>query len=120
MTDNIEGTSEFNRQHTVRISAEEQRRRLHAQYSATQAVHGQGEKVDQARERLQRFDDNTTIVHKIIQSVVAESPYHSYPPTLDDGVWDAVYRLEEENALPEGITAFDLYQCFLRVFHYRR
>ncbi len=56
----------------------------------------------------------------IMQSVMAESPYHSFPTTLEDGVWDAVHALEEQNGLPEGVTADDVYQCYLNVFHKER
>jgi hypothetical protein len=113
----IEGTPEFNRGHQERISAQERRRELYAKYSAAQAVHGSGERVEQARERLQAFDDRTTHTARLImQSVMGESPYHSHPTTLDDGIWEAVHRLEEENGLPEGLTAMDVYQSYLKVF----
>jgi hypothetical protein len=53
----------------------------------------------------------------IMQSVMAESPYHGFPTTLEDGIWDAVHALEDTNGLPEGITADDVYQYYLNVFN---
>lgn len=62
--------------------------------------------------------DTVAITRHVMESVMAESPYHSFPTTLDDGIWDSVHRLEDENGLPSGVTAEDVYQCYLRVFHH--
>ncbi len=51
----------------------------------------------------------------IMQQIVAESPYK---PDMEWDLWHQAHELEEHNHLPEGVTAEDVYQCYLRVFHH--
>lgn len=47
------------------------------------------------------------LMHHLVQTVIQES-------FDDDHVWWTLNGLEEENALPDGVTAHDCYQLFLR------
>lgn len=58
--------------------------------------------------------DVLPLVRHIMQSIIAESPYK---PDMEWQLWDAVRVLEDENGLPHGVTADDVFQCYLRVFH---
>lgn len=55
------------------------------------------------------------LTRQIMQSVIAETPYRNV--NLEDDIWFAVHELEEQNGLPDGVTADDVYQMYLRVFH---
>lgn len=70
-----------------------------------------GDDIDPRNERVR-------LTRHIMECVIAENPYKNM--TLEDDVWDAVHRLEEENGLPDGVTADDVYRCYLRVFHHDR
>lgn len=56
---------------------------------------------------------NQRVVRHIMQAVIAESPYK---PDLDWELWHHCQQLEEQNGLPDGVTAHDIYQEYLRVF----
>lgn len=50
----------------------------------------------------------------IMQSIIAESPYK---PDMEWELWHQAHALEETNGLPNGVTAEDIFQAYLRVFH---
>jgi hypothetical protein len=52
----------------------------------------------------------------IMQQLIADSPYPMNAPTLEDAVWWEAHELEEQNGLPEGVTAFAIHQAFLNMF----
>ena len=55
------------------------------------------------------------VITHIMQSIVAESPYK---PDMEWSLWHQAHQLEEENGLPDGVTAEDIFQAYLRVFHH--
>jgi hypothetical protein len=55
------------------------------------------------------------LTRQIMQSVIAENPYKKMD--LEWSMWDAVRVLEDQNGLPDGVTAEDVYQMYLKVFH---
>jgi hypothetical protein len=52
----------------------------------------------------------------IMQQLIADSEYPMNAPTLEDAVWWEAYNLEEQNGLPEGVSAFAIHQAFLRMW----
>jgi hypothetical protein len=72
-----------------------------------------GRDITAAYQRVIRLHNLTA---KILQSIIAESPYK----TLDmaASVFDRVYELEENNMLPDGITAEELMQTYYKVWGY--
>lgn len=51
---------------------------------------------------------------KIMQSIIAESPYKTLD--MEWHVWHRARILSDENALPDGITADDLMQTYYSIF----
>lgn len=60
------------------------------------------------------IQNTVDLTRQIMQSVIAENPYK---PDMEWEMWHSVRVLEDENGLPDGVTAEDVYQCYLRVFH---
>lgn len=52
---------------------------------------------------------------RVIDEVLGETLYR---PDLDWVVYYKVIELEEQNGLPDGITAYDILDYFNRVFHH--
>jgi hypothetical protein len=48
-----------------------------------------------------------------MQAVIAESPYQV---DMEWDLWHHCQELENTNALPDGVTAHDIYQEYLRTF----
>lgn len=61
----------------------------------------------EARQQRQR------LVRHIMQQVIAESPY---APDMEWEVWNHAHEMEERNWLPDGVTAFDVHQEYLRTW----
>lgn len=59
----------------------------------------------------------TDLVAGIMQQIVAESPYK---PDMEWDLWHQAQSLEEQNGLPDDVTAQDVYDCYMRVFHHER
>ena len=55
------------------------------------------------------------IARQLVGDVVETSVY---TPDLDWDIWFAVQQLEEQNALPESMTGEDVFNAFVRTFHY--
>lgn len=56
-----------------------------------------------------------SLTRHIMQSIIAESPYK---PDMEWDLWHQAHELEEHNHLPEGVTAQDVIDCYMRVFHH--
>ncbi len=72
-----------------------------------------GRDILAAHQRIIRLHNLTA---KILQSIIAESPYKTLD--MEWHVWHQVRRLEDENSLPDGITAEDLMQTYYKVWGY--
>ena len=53
------------------------------------------------------------IVRSIMQQIIGENPY---APDMEWELWDKARVLEDINGLPNGVTAYDVHQEYLRVF----
>jgi len=53
------------------------------------------------------------IISHLTQQILGESVYK---PDMQWEMWHQTRRLEDENALPHGVTAEDLFQHYLRVY----
>lgn len=67
-------------------------------------------RAELARERARRIQAMTT---HIMQSIIAESPY---APDMQWTLWHQARVLEDENALPDGVSAEDVFLNYMRVF----
>lgn len=64
-------------------------------------------------ERQPRQPDTLFLIQQIMQAIVAENPYKV---DMVWTLWHEVNRMEEENLLPDGVTAEDVFQEYIRVF----
>lgn len=55
------------------------------------------------------------IIRQAINEVVGEN---IYTPDYDWDIWHKIQELQEQNGLPDGMTAEDVYQEFINVFRY--
>jgi hypothetical protein len=63
-----------------------------------------------AIEREQRIKQMT---NHILQQIIGETRYRNDP---EWGVWHEARRIEDENGLPDGVTAHDIYQHYIQVY----
>lgn len=67
--------------------------------------------------RVEHVEDVYTplqkMVRHIMQQIVGESPYKA---DMDWELWHKANELEARDHLPEGVTAWDIHQEYLRVF----
>lgn len=59
------------------------------------------------------IDPRQGIISHLTQQILAEAVYK---PDMEWEMWHQTRRLEDENALPHGVTAEDLFQHYLRVY----
>jgi hypothetical protein len=71
-------------------------------------VEGRDSSPNEPRERF--------MARHIMQQLIADSNYPMNAPTLEDAVWWEAHELEEQNGLPEGVTAFAIHQAFLEMW----
>ena len=64
------------------------------------------------REPLSR-DVIPDITRTIMQQIIGESPYK---PDMQWEVWHQAHQIEEENGLPQGVTAEGIFQYYLRLY----
>lgn len=64
---------------------------------------------------IDRINALPDITRRIMHQIVKESIYKQDMTWL---MWHACHELEETNGLPDGVTAEDIFQCYLRVFHH--
>lgn len=65
------------------------------------------------QELYARKIQNQRIVRHIMQSIIAESPYKA---DMEWEVWHRAHEIEEQNGYPEGVTAWDVHQEYLRTW----
>jgi hypothetical protein len=58
--------------------------------------------------------DSQLMARRIMRQIVSDSPY---PGDMEWEMWWQLHDLEEQNGLPDGITAHEVYQEYLRVWH---
>jgi hypothetical protein len=58
----------------------------------------------------------TYIARSIAQQLIQESPYGLGSQDLDWAVWHEAHEWQEQNGLPDGVSADDIYNEHLRQF----
>ena len=65
------------------------------------------------RKALEQRNQRQRFVTHIMQQIIGEAVYQ---PNIEEELWWRAHELEEQNALPEGLTAFDIHLEYIRNF----
>lgn len=71
--------------------------------------------VNHHREGVRQQMARRRMMHEIVQSVIGEIDYTG--TAREDAVWWTLHDLHENNGLPEGISADDVYNLFWTNYH---